>query len=712
MAFENVQIQSTRNGVTSVVGFREDLAQGDVVTVSLTSMVGISTVTWRIIGRPEGSVAGGAGPEPLILGSSPSASFTVDSDVGGVLLDGTYMVEATINPGSTGEVRKTALLARLTGLTIPGLGGANLPLRMPGGFESLEDVELGNVRQGWKTQLIRLLRKAMLGGGGGGGGGGTVTSVNAGTGITVTGPATDPFINNAGVLDVTAGTNVTITGTAQHPTINAITSGGSGAAATMFRRPNIAGMVAIDASGFLTSDSHVCEVLTLGDFFKWVPSGALTADGITIVAATGGQWVRLNIPNQAWIAARFWSIDPVSGNDETGAPGANTAASDATPLKTMAELNRRLNGCTIRDTMTIHQLNDIPIALTTPLTNLKTADGDGVPYWFGKKTLLFSGAVTSYTAANPAGNAGVQLVVNSLSGTWSNSGTAGASLVGQIIESSDGTRAAIVLKDLGSKTARITQPNNSSGIGFSAGTTQVFTAGETIKVYSLPLLPCYPFGGDMQFPVVEYVRLTGGGVFNQFMPGQSEMTWSRCLFGGDAGGAGAGVVLISGNHSGDFLTCLFTSGLVELWGGTHLLSWCGVLSGGLNVENGVIAVETPVYLQTGSLSNTCGAIVFAGTSILGAFDCTSVPLATAEEGTLGRSIRFRGGDVTQPIFGTGNTAALVSVPAGTSATIPPVSVVTATTTAAKKILIVGVGYDLSDIPKTDLLNLASVNLGQ
>jgi len=61
----------------------------------------------------------------------------------------------------------------------------------------------------------------------GGGGGGTVTSVTGGTGITVTGTATDPVVNNAGVIGVTAGTNITLGGTAANPVINA-TGGGGG----------------------------------------------------------------------------------------------------------------------------------------------------------------------------------------------------------------------------------------------------------------------------------------------------------------------------------------------------------------------------------------------------------------------------------------------------------------------------------------------------
>jgi hypothetical protein len=62
-------------------------------------------------------------------------------------------------------------------------------------------------------------------GAGGGGGGGGVNSVSAGTGITVTGTASDPVVNNDGVLYVSAGSGITIGGTAQNPEISASPSG-------------------------------------------------------------------------------------------------------------------------------------------------------------------------------------------------------------------------------------------------------------------------------------------------------------------------------------------------------------------------------------------------------------------------------------------------------------------------------------------------------
>lgn len=167
MAFETVGIISRRNGSTPITGYREDLAPGDVVGLSLSSMTGVSSVRWRLVGRPEFSAAGGAGPEPVLLANAPTSSFTVDTDSGSVGLDGTYKVEATINPGSEGEVRKTVIVCRLSGLSITGLSGAR-HLRKLACFEALEDTSIATVLQGWATQLNRwleLVRQIATGGG-------------------------------------------------------------------------------------------------------------------------------------------------------------------------------------------------------------------------------------------------------------------------------------------------------------------------------------------------------------------------------------------------------------------------------------------------------------------------------------------------------------------------------------------------------------------
>ncbi len=186
MAFENVQIHSTRNGSSGVDGYREDLASADVIVVSLTSAVGVTTRKWELVGRPEGSVAGGAGPEPINLGTATTASFTVDDDAP-YPRDGSYIVRCTINAGSPSETRKQVLLARLTGLTISG----SRHLRKVGANETIgDDTSVATISQGWATQINRLAQFAIENAGGGGGGGGTsavvLPIVNSGEIATVT----------------------------------------------------------------------------------------------------------------------------------------------------------------------------------------------------------------------------------------------------------------------------------------------------------------------------------------------------------------------------------------------------------------------------------------------------------------------------------------------------------------------------------------------
>lgn len=156
MAFETIDIKTLRNGGTPAVGYRDDLLVGEVVTFGLTSMNGVTTIRWDLLGRPEGAIAGGS-VVPAVLGTGATVALTVDADNGAVLKDGTYKVQATINPGTPSETRKTVIVARLSGLFVPG-DQAPLPLRMPGGFEALEDTSVPNRNQGWATQLNRWLR--------------------------------------------------------------------------------------------------------------------------------------------------------------------------------------------------------------------------------------------------------------------------------------------------------------------------------------------------------------------------------------------------------------------------------------------------------------------------------------------------------------------------------------------------------------------------
>lgn len=159
MAFETVLIHSTRNGGTPINGYRQDLVIGDVIALTLSSSINVSSYQWWILGRPEGSVAGGAGPEPINLGTSSGASFTVDSDAS-YPKDGSYIVACQVNINTPTETMITGELVRLSGLTTPD-GRA---LRMLGAFEVNQDTSAPSVNQGWATMMNRWLRYLATGG--------------------------------------------------------------------------------------------------------------------------------------------------------------------------------------------------------------------------------------------------------------------------------------------------------------------------------------------------------------------------------------------------------------------------------------------------------------------------------------------------------------------------------------------------------------------
>lgn len=160
------QVQSSRNGGPNVTGYRDDLHVNDTLTLSLTNTIEVSSVDWLLIGRPELSVAGGAGPNPWSLGNTLTASLVVDND-SGAQRDGTYVVAAITNRGAPNQQILTAIFCRLSGLTIPG-PITPLTLRKLGVFEALEDTSVNELLAGWATQINRWLEYVRLYAGGGG----------------------------------------------------------------------------------------------------------------------------------------------------------------------------------------------------------------------------------------------------------------------------------------------------------------------------------------------------------------------------------------------------------------------------------------------------------------------------------------------------------------------------------------------------------------
>lgn len=199
MSFESISIQSSRNGGSNISGYREDLAAGDTLVFSLTSYAGLQTTDWAVFGRPEFSVAGGAGPNPYSLGNSSTSTFVVDSDTGAVRRDGTYLVVCIINQGSPNQTRKDIIVSRLSGLTIAAPGGT-VPLRKLAPFESLEDTSVAALLAGWATQINRWLE--LLRSGTGGGGSISSSSFVVENGVASTGTPGGAAAYNADFLEV------------------------------------------------------------------------------------------------------------------------------------------------------------------------------------------------------------------------------------------------------------------------------------------------------------------------------------------------------------------------------------------------------------------------------------------------------------------------------------------------------------------------------
>ena len=147
MNFASSTVQLSLNGDVAEADWRQDCGAGDVITAALSYTVGIISYRWRLIGRPEGSSAAGVGPEPLYLGSSAAAAFTVD-------IPGTYIVECLVNGGSPDATILVGGVAYLEGILSPD----GLALRLLGPGETDEDNADPLVAQGWIKMLNRWLK--------------------------------------------------------------------------------------------------------------------------------------------------------------------------------------------------------------------------------------------------------------------------------------------------------------------------------------------------------------------------------------------------------------------------------------------------------------------------------------------------------------------------------------------------------------------------
>ena len=152
MPFASVTIQVTKNATPAVARWRQDATAGSVMSFALSNTTGVNSYQW-LLWRPEGSGAGGAGIEPISLGTSPTANITVD-------LKGTYIVWCMVNAGAVDATIIRGGCAYLESFSDP----MGRPLRLLGPFETNEDQADPLIQQEETKMLNRWLQT--IGGGG------------------------------------------------------------------------------------------------------------------------------------------------------------------------------------------------------------------------------------------------------------------------------------------------------------------------------------------------------------------------------------------------------------------------------------------------------------------------------------------------------------------------------------------------------------------
>lgn len=171
----------------------------------------------------------------------------------------------------------------------------------------------------------------------------------------------------------------------------ALAYGGGGSGATI-TAATAAALTGIDDTLF--NDGTIAFVVTYADYFSLDINDTTTpASDEVVVSFAGKRWLRLNIPSIRWSLVPAWEIDFAAGNDQnSGAPGF--------PLKTRAELSRRLGRNPTQQNTTVTYLSDH----TAPI-QLNALVGSTFRFWeIGQATTVLSGAITNFANAVPGMN--------------------------------------------------------------------------------------------------------------------------------------------------------------------------------------------------------------------------------------------------------------------------------------------------------------------
>lgn len=172
-------------------------------------------------------------------------------------------------------------------------------------------------------------------------------------------------------------------------------------------------------------------------------------------------------PNQTLAAQATWWVDPINGKNSSDGKTQGTA------LNTRGEFYRRMAGVTLTQNVNVNITSDLK-AGDTHVSTIYAPNPLSLTFTAVPAAALFSGIITGYTGANPAGNVVTQMTIAGLPVSWTASG-----LLGKLIRKRDKSIVACVVSDLGAKTAHISPPlNPTTLVGAN------FSIGDTVDVYA------------------------------------------------------------------------------------------------------------------------------------------------------------------------------------------------------------------------------------
>ncbi len=370
------------------------------------------------------------------------------------------------------------------------------------------------------------------------------------------------------------------------------------------RKATISAMRATATSSLTATVANTVFVDTVGDYFQF-KAGSTSALMSNVVVASSdglGQYHRMGIPNQGFLAAAFWAVDPANStgraNDENAGWGATQAAADLVPLRSFHELNRRLVGAA-DVTRTIHVLSGSDSTNFCVLTNLAsnpgavnytTLIGDLIPV----DASATGRVIASRVVAVPSTNTERTITITGLGLV--------PQYVGMLVMTANGGKTAVVTRQPSSGVLAVSQPRSCNPLTGDFGSVVDFAAADVVGFYDATSLPDYPFPPNFpKYPIVARVRIDLGtsGVFQSGHIGGSQVSFLQCIIGSDS--SPAAVTLISANSNQDqaptVICCSIRKRRVHFVGSWYFASSAVCLNGvGTNGGDGPRLSSTTIYL--------------------------------------------------------------------------------------------------------------------